>query len=330
MSAGSAVLLAILVLFSGVCSGLNIALMSLKLGDLRRKAKLGDRLAIIVLPFRENSHLSLASIILTNVAIISATSLVLGNYFVGWVAGVLSTLLIVIFGEIVPQALFVSHALGFTAWFAPPLRIMVIVTYPITKPLQLVLDILLGHEVTHLHSRHELGLLIGEHQGSDESELDANELDIMRGALALSEKRVRDIMTPIRNVYWLTPGAVIDGPKIDEIKERGFSRIPIMNEHLSRCYGVLLMKELVDINFDEQSFRIPELHLHHTELVGSMTALDTLFHKFITARSHLMPVEKDGRVVGIVTIEDLVEEIIGHEIEDEVDHHRRKNRPTSS
>jgi len=323
MSAGSALLLVALVLFSGVCSGLNIALMSLKLGDLRRKTKLGDHAAATVLPFRENSHLSLASIILTNVAIISATSLVLGNYFVGWIAGIMSTLLIVIFGEIVPQALFVSHALGFTAWFTPLLRIMIVVTYPVAKPLQLVLDALLGPEVTHLHSRHELGLIIGEHEGSEETELDENELDIMRGALALSEKRVRDIMTPLRSAYWLTEDAVIDARKIDEIKEHGFSRIPIFNEHLTHCYGVLLMKELVDINFDEQSVPVADLHLHHTELVGTMTALDTLFHKFITARSHLMPVEKDSRVVGVVTIEDLVEEIIGHEIEDEADHARK-------
>ena len=324
MDAGSALLLGILVLFSGICSGLNIALMSLKLPDLRRKAKLGDIRAMRVLPVRENSHLSLASIILTNVAIISATSLVLGNYFIGWVAGALSTLLIVIFGEIIPQALFVSHALGFTAWFMPLLGIMIFVTYPIAKPLQLVLDTLLGKEVTQLHSRHELGLIIGEHAASDETELDENELDIMRGALELSEKRVRDIMTPLRSVYWLTLDTILDAHQIDEIKEHGFSRIPIFNASVTHSQGILLMKELVDINFDEHSFPVSELRLHHTEPVGSMTALDTLFHKFITARSHLMPVEKDGKIIGIVTIEDLVEEIIGHEIEDEADHTRKR------
>jgi CBS domain containing-hemolysin-like protein len=51
-----------------------------------------------------------------------------------------------------------------------------------------------------------------------------------------------------------------------------------------------------------------------------MTALDTMFRKFIAAHSHLMPVEREDEIVGIVTIEDLIEEIIGHEIEDETDH----------
>lgn len=312
----------LLIILSGACSGLNIALMSLKLSDLRRKALLNDERAKRVLPLRENSHLSLAAIILTNIAVISATSLVLGDYFIGWVAGIISTLLIVVFGEIIPQALFVRHALAFCAWLSPVVYAMIIATYPIAKPLQFLLDVLLGHETTPLHTRHELGLILGEHEASDESELDQNELDIMRGALELSEKRVRDIMTPLRSVYWFTPHTTIDARKIDEIKAHGFSRIPIFNERLTHVYGVLLMKELVDIDFDERTLSISDLRLHHTEMVGSMTALDTLFHKFITARSHLMPVEKDNKVIGIVTIEDLVEEIIGHEIEDEADHSR--------
>ncbi len=315
-------LVVFLVLFSAICSGLNIALMSLKTDDLVRKAKLGDGQAAEVLPLRKNSHLSLASILLTNVAVISTTSLVLGEHFNGFLAGIVSTLLIVIFGEVIPQALFVSHALSFCAWLAPVLRLMIVFTYPISKSLQLLLDAILGSEEPHLQSRHELGLVIGEHAASEDTELDENELDIIRGALGLSEKRVRNIMTPIHKVYWLTPDTVIGATEIDEIKLRGFSRIPVFNSERTTVYGVLHMKDLVDINFDEQSYKIMDLPMTPTKLVGAMTALDTLFRKFISARSHLMPVEKDDKIVGVVTIEDLLEEIIGHEIEDEADHAR--------
>jgi metal transporter CNNM len=298
--------------------------MSLKLDDLKRKAKLGDRRAKRVLPLRESNHLTLASILLVNVAVISATSLVLGDEFNGWLAGILSTLLIVIFGEVVPQALFISHALTYCALLAPVLHVMIIVTFPISKTLQFILDAILGKETPTLQSRHELGLLIGEHADNVESELDENEVGIIRGALKLSEKHVRDIMTPINKVYWLAPDDVIDAAKIDEIKLRGFSRIPVFNKERTSIYGVVLMKDLVDINFDQRSYLVGELRLHHTRAVGSMTALDTLFQKFITARSHLMPVERDDKIVGVVTIEDTIEEIIGHEIEDEADRARHR------
>ena len=105
----------VLVASSAICSGLNIALMSLSEADLKRKAKLGDIRAKKVLPLRHNSHLSLASILLSNVAVISATSLVLDSVFNGFIAGILSTLLIVVFGEVVPQALFARHALRASA-----------------------------------------------------------------------------------------------------------------------------------------------------------------------------------------------------------------------
>lgn len=304
---------------SAVCSGLNLSLMSLDVSDLERRARHGNKQAKRVLPLRKNSHLSLASILLTNVAVVSATSLTLEHRYNGLIAGVASTLLIVVFGEILPQAIFVKQALKITSRLANVLRWMNIITYPISKPLQLLLDRLFGPENFHLHSRRELGMIISDHIDSKKSELDEDEVEIMRGALSLSDKRVRDITTDIKDVYWFTPGTIIDANKIDEIKEENWSRIPIFNKELTKVYGVLLMKDLVDIDFDERSYRVDELPLKATVMVGSMTALDTLFRKFTGANAHLMPVERNDKIIGIVTIEDLIEEIIGHEIEDESD-----------
>lgn len=314
----------VLILFSAICSGLNIAVMSLDPADLKRKAKLGNRQAQRVLPLRQHTHLTLASILLVNIAAVSANSLVLEQRLDGWMAGALSTLLIVIFGEIMPQALFSKNPLGWSSAFAPLLKAMVAVTFVISKPLQLLLDRLFPREHAELQSRHELGLMIAEHLGTKESELDDDEVEIIRGALQLSEKRVRDIMTDIRHTYWLTPDAKLNDAKIDEIKAQGFSRIPVFNAQLTKCYGLLLMKDLVDIDFDNNRYGVDDMSLHPSKLVGSMTALDTMFRKFIAAGTHLIPIEKDDKIIGIVTIEDLIEEILGHEIEDETD--RQKGR----
>ncbi len=310
----------LLIIGSAVCSGLNIGLMSLDLHELRRKRKLGDNKAKKAYTFRKNAHLSLASILLSNVAFNSTAAIVLGSKLNGFVAAALSTLLLVVFSELLPQAIFTRRALGFIAGLAPLLRIMIIVTYPISKPLQLILDRMFGPEgAKRLHTRHELGLIIDDHLDEPTSELDEDEVEIIRGALKLSEKQVVDIMTPIDDVFWLKNTVDIDDKMIDRIKEAGFSRIPIFNKALSNCYGVLLMKDLVDIDFDTKPLKNTEFKLHKTKIIGSRTALDTMFRHFIAARTHLMPVSQNSKIVGIVTIEDLIEEIIGHEIVDESD-----------
>ena len=317
---------AALIILSAICSGLNIAIMSLQVDDLKRKAKIGNIQAAKVLPFRRNVHLSLAAILFTNVGAISATSLVLGDMFAGIIAGSISTVLIVIFGEILPQAIFSKRALAFCANFAWLLRLMIIITFPVTKPLQLLLDALLGKNQsrTPLHSRSELGMIIADHAISEAgSELDEDEVEIIQNALQLSEKRVREIMTPIKKVYWLTPESTISKQTIRKIKQLGHSRVPIFDTELTTCHGILLVKELVDVDFTEPRL-LGDFNLHKTKVVGSMTALDTMFRKFIGNPSHMIPLERDEHIVGVVTIEDLVEEILGHEIEDEKDRAKLK------
>lgn len=317
-----------LVAAAAVFSGLNISLMSLRVDDLKRKAKLGNSKARHVLPLRQAAHLSLASILFANVAVVSATSLVLEYHFNGWIAGIVTTLLMVVFGEVLPQALFVKRALFYCALFAPLIRFVTIITYPASKPIALLLDKLLGkNETTHLHARAELGLIISEHKlRNGDSELDEDEVEIIQATLELSNKTVKEIMRPLKEVFWLRHDAVLNAKTVDEIKLRGYSRIPVLSKGATQCYGVILMKDMVDIDFDENPVPVMNFRLHPTKAVGSRMALDTLFHRLAKIKSHLIPVEQNGKVIGILTTEDLIEEIIGHEIEDETDHarHRRK------
>ena len=209
----------VLIILSAICSGLNIALISLDPSELKRKAKLGNKKAQKLYPFRKNAHLSLASILLANVAFASSAAIVLGDSFNGFVAVAISTLLLVIFSELLPQALFTKDALAFCARFVPLLRLMVMITYPISKPLQLILDRWFGtHGKKLLHTRHELGLLINDHMDEPSSELDEDEVEIIRGALQLSEKQVVDIMTPVSDVFWINEEAMIDDRMINRIK----------------------------------------------------------------------------------------------------------------
>ena len=311
----------LLILGSAICSGLNVALLSLDLRSLRRKAKLGDHHAKRALVIRARVHFYLSGILLTNVMFASATSVVLGNTLSGISAVAISTLLLVTLAEITPQAIAVSRAKLAVSVFSPAIKFVSYAGYPITRPLQSLLDAIVGKHASPLHSRRELGLLIAEHTGPG-SELDEDEVEIVRNALQLSEKKVRQIMTPASRVYYFQEDSIINAAKIDELKADNWSRIPVFDKKRTSCEYYIMLKDLVDIDFNERDFRVDELPRHKTVTVGSMTALDTLFRMFITAKRHLMVVERNSKIVGIVTIEDLVEEIIGYEIEDESDQSR--------
>ena len=311
-------LAALLITGSAICSGLNVALLSIDLSDVRRKAKLGNRDAKRAFKIRKKVHFYLAGILLANVTFASATSVVLTDGLSGLSAVVVSTLLLVVFAEITPQAIAVKRAVAAISFFYRPIRIVTHIAYPITKPLELLLNRLVGSSGTVLHTRRELGLLISEHTGPS-SELDEDEVEIVRGALQLSEKRVKEIMTPLQHVYHLYDDEVIDARKIDALKEENWSRIPIFNRKKTECHNFVMLKDLVDMDFDNNPVAVVDLPQHKAVCVGSMTALDTMFRKFIAAKRHILIVEKDDKIAGIVTIEDLLEEIIGHEIEDESD-----------
>lgn len=313
-----------LIVLSALCSGLNISFMSLAPRDLKHKAKLGNKDAQRILPLRQKSHLTLAAILYTNIGAAMATGLVINQYTGGLIAGFVSTIVLVIFGEILPQAYFSRTALAMCGRFAPFLKLIIIFTYPFSKPTALLLDRILPRHEHPLRSRHELGLLIEEYEIADSSELDDDEVEIIQSALQLSEKRIEQIMQPIKKVFWLREDAVLDEVTVDLIKSRGYTRIPVFNKELTACLGVLLTKDMLDINFDDFPRPVQSFKLHKTRLVGSRTALDTMLRRFFTLRTHLVPVEKNDKIVGIVTVEDLIEEIIGHEIEDETD--RAMNR----
>lgn len=322
----SILLTTIIVLFlttlSGICSGLNVTLMSLNVDDLRRKIKLGNPQAKKVYRFRQNTHLTLASILLTNVAAVSTTSLVLESVLFGLAAGIITTLLMVVFGEILPQAIFTRHSLRYFAFFSPLVRLMIFITYPVSKPLQWLLDRLFTKQPAELHNRRELGIIVSEHVGHSNSDLDEDEVEIIRGALQLSEKQVGDIMRPLKHTYWLKLSTELMPHRIAEIKAHGRSRIPIFNDSLTKCSGLLLMKDLVGIDFSTSHPRVSDMDLHSVQMIGSRTALDTLLRKFIASGTHLFPVTRDDKIIGIVTIEDLIEEIVGQEIEDESEKRR--------
>ena len=179
------VIVVILVLFSGLFSGLTLGLLSLNKNELERKISLGDKNAKKVYAVRKRGNLLLCTLLLGNVAVNSTLAIFLGDIASGFMAGILATGLIVIFGEIIPQATFSRYALAVGAKTAWLVKIFMVILSPICYPTSWILDKALGEEMTSIYSKKELMKIVEEHESSTESSLDADEERIIKGALCL-------------------------------------------------------------------------------------------------------------------------------------------------
>ena len=136
--------------------------MSLSPFDLKRKAKIGCPESKKIYPVRKQGNLLLTTLIMGNVAVNSTLAVFLGSITTGVVAGFVSTGLIVLFGEIIPQAVFSRHALKFGAKTVWLVRVFMYLFYPVAKPLSAGLDFMLGGETPDVITRKELALHVEE------------------------------------------------------------------------------------------------------------------------------------------------------------------------
>jgi len=308
----------ILVLLSGLFSGLTLGLLSLDKNELKRKISLGNKEAKKVYAVRKRGNLLLCTLLLGNVAINSTLAIFLGNIASGVVAGLMATGLIVIFGEIIPQATFARFALQVGAKTAWVVKIFIFILFPICWPISFILDKVLGEEMATIYSKKELIKIVKEHGGSKDSAIDADEERIIEGALSFSDKNVEQIMTPRTVVYVLEINSVLDKKTLNQIKQEGFTRIPVYKNFTDNIVGVLYAKDLINIKVNT---KVKEIFKKEKILtVLKQQKLDQLLNKFIKSKIHIALVKnKFHGLEGVVSLEDVIEEIIKMEIADETD-----------
>ncbi|MBF0345115.1 MAG: DUF21 domain-containing protein [Nitrospirae bacterium] len=307
-----------LLLLSGLFSGLTLGLLGLNVTELQRKVKLGDRNAERIYPVRKRGNILLCTLLLGNVAVNSTLSIFLGSIESGIIAGIASTGLILIFGEIIPMATISRYALEFGAKTVWLVKVFIFLLYPFTYPISLLLDRLLGAELPTVWSKRELKEIIKFHEDQPGSEVDANEERIILGALSYSDKIAADIMTPRSVMFNLEVDTVLDEKTLLEIKKSGFTRIPVYREQVDNIIGLLYAKDLIAV---EAGLKVADVYRQNKVLVIPETKkLGTLMNELIQIRNHLAVVyDEYGMLVGIVTLEDIVEEIMRVEIVDEAD-----------
>uniref|UniRef100_A0A8C0T6G1 Metal transporter n=1 Tax=Canis lupus familiaris TaxID=9615 RepID=A0A8C0T6G1_CANLF len=324
-------LIMVLLVLSGIFSGLNLGLMALDPMELRIVQNCGTqkerRYARKIEPIRRKGNYLLCSLLLGNVLVNTSLTILLDNLIgSGLMAVASSTIGIVIFGEIVPQALCSRHGLAVGANTIILTKFFMLLTFPLSFPISKLLDFVLGQEIRTVYNREKLMEMLKVTEPYND--LVKEELNMIQGALELRTKTVEDIMTQLQDCFMIRSDAILDFNTMSEIMESGYTRIPVFEDEQSNIVDILYVKDLAFVDPDDCTplKTITRFYNHPVHFVFHDTKLDAMLEEFKKGKSHLAIVQKvnnEGEgdpfyeVLGLVTLEDVIEEIIKSEILDE-------------
>ncbi|KAK0226163.1 DUF21-domain-containing protein [Armillaria fumosa] len=307
-----AVLIPVLVLLSGLFAGLTLGYMSLDQTQLNVLSISGTpeqrEYANQIKPIRKNGHLLLVTLLLSNMIVNESLPVIADPVLGGGVQSVaVSTVLIVIFAEIIPQSLFTRYGLYLGAKGAGLTKCLIYVMYIIAWPVAKLLDWVLGSNHGIIYRRVELKELIAMHasQSLNGGDLKSDTVTIIGATLDLQEKDVKQAMTPISNVFMLSIDAQLDYQLLTKIVNIGHSRVPVYEEvdlppaaspegksqRVKKIIGILLVKQCVLLD-PKECRPIRTLQLNRVMFVPNNESLLGILDKFQEGRSHMAIVSR--------------------------------------
>ena len=284
-----------LVLFGGLMSGLTLGLMGLDLVELEVLRRSGTpkqkREAREVSKLLKHPHLILVTLLLCNAAALEALPLTL-HRVVGEVGAiVLSVTAVLLFGEIIPQAICKTHSLAIGAKCVWVVRAFQVLTFPVSYPLARLLDRLLGEQHGALLRRPQLTAFVDLHAENSEwgGELSIDETNVITGALKLSAKPAAFAMTPLDKVFMLPQDLALGRAELQSILESGFSRIPVHEAgDPGHILGMIIVKELVTVDPDAGVRICDAARVYNIPRMSARTPLYDVLNIMQTGRAHMV------------------------------------------
>uniref|UniRef100_A0A3B3Y6D9 Metal transporter n=1 Tax=Poecilia mexicana TaxID=48701 RepID=A0A3B3Y6D9_9TELE len=350
------VLVSVLLLgLSALFSGLNLSLLALDPVELQVLQNSGtdkeQNYARKIESVRRHGNYVLCTLLLGN-AIINASLAVWMCQILGmtWLSTVICAFGIFFIGEILPHSVASRHGLAIASKTIWVTRLLMVLSFPISYPISKLLDLILNQEISNFYTREKLLEML--RVTDPYHDLVKEELNIIQGALELRTKTVEDVLTPLSDCFMLASDVVLDFNTMSEIMESGYTRIPVFENERSNIVDILFVKDLAFVDPDDCTplKTITQFYKHPLHCVFNDTKLDAMLEEFKKGKSHLAIVQRvnnEGEgdpfyeVMGIVTLEDVIEEIIKSEILDETDlytdnrtkrrvsHHERKQQDFS-
>ncbi|KAL0314699.1 UNVERIFIED_CONTAM: DUF21 domain-containing protein [Sesamum angustifolium] len=307
-----------LVTFAGLMAGLTLGLMSLGLVDLEVLSKSGrpqDRIhASKILPVVKNQHLLLCTLLIGNSLAMESLPIFLGQACapMGSNSGVSHT-----HPHILPQAICTRYGLTVGATTAPFVRLLLWLFFPVAYPISKFLDWMLGKGHAALLRRAELKTFVDFHgnEAGKGGDLTHDETTIIAGALDMTEKTAKDAMTPIAKAFSLDLDGTLNLETLNAIMTMGHSRVPVYYKNPNNIIGLILVKNLLAVDPDDS---VPLRKM----LIRKIPRRDTGAVRFCILDLDTSPIPEfspDQEVVGVITMEDVIEELLQEEILDETD-----------
>jgi putative hemolysin len=325
------ILLGIFIILSGFFSGVEAAFLSLNNLKIRRLIEKKEKNAEIVKELKDDSHKLIITLLVgNNVANIGGSALataislqIFGSDAVGLATAVATgvmTFIILITGEIVPKSIAIQHSKRICLLIARPIRNLKTLLFPIIITLDFITKRLMGKmaksQKRPLITEEELKTFveIGEEAGS----IDKDEKEMIHNIFKLDDQEAREVMTPKINMITID-GNLTLGASLDFIASSRYSRIPVIEDENENISKILNIKDiLVFIKDQNLDIKIKDL-AKEALIIPETKPIDDLLKEMQNKRRQLsIVVDEYGVVTGLVTIEDILEEIVG-EIYDEND-----------
>lgn len=294
---------------------MSLALRELSTPHLRYWARKGEPTANALYPLKSHGSATLLTIELLRALAVSGTLVllaVLTNDIIAWLAGAAALFLVFI---ILSELYLKPFGTRTLAMFSRGLLWLTRLLRPVTYPLGRVLDRFIAEQPVTL-TRVELNHMLTTVAPAD-TDLSADELRIAKHALSFGDRKVYDIMTPRSVIVSVKADDIVSTGLLDELHKSGHSRFPVMAKSGNEAVGLLYIKDLMDVKNHTQ---VAELMHKPVYFVNENRELDHVLQAFIRTKQHMfLAVNSFAEITGLVTIEDVVEQILGKPIIDEFD-----------
>jgi putative hemolysin len=319
----------VLLIIAALTAASEISMIAVSRLRLRRLATDGSKAAKLVLKVLESPERFFGTILVINNVVDSMIASIMTVVLVHAlhsektgviVATILATLFIILF-EVVAKTLAARHPERLSLVLVRPVSMTIKIFTPLIRGLTITTNFLVNliggksDLKASLVSDEEVRALIKI--GAEEDKIHREKYKMLSKVFDFSETVVRTVMTPKDKIVAIDINAKLEDI-LDKVLESGFSRIPVYKDKPDNIVGVINMKDLLNISANRELFVLQDI-IYPPAFIQGNKKITELLREFQKGHSHLAIItDPNGRLEGLVTLEDLIEEIVG-EIEDEYD-----------